>query len=143
MGCSGARRKAQCYPSATLIKPAGAWTEQTAIVRRLRTAVGVGNADHGVIIRRRGTRLEGFEDGPAAIARTGPHSGRLIDADQLDSGRYLERDRRLVGERKLQEVPGDRRGQMSAGRTLAEIARLVIAHVDADDDVRGETHGRS
>src|SRR3981081_1774182 len=122
-----------------MIKHAGAWTEQTAVVRWLhRTAVSIGNADHGVIIRRRGTRLEGFEDGPAAIARTGPHSGRLIDADQLDAGRHLERDRWLVGERKLQEGAGARRRQMSAGRTLAEVARLVIAHVDADDDIGRE-----
>src|SRR5213080_1432381 len=100
--------------SATLIEPASAGKEQAAI--------RIGNADDRIIIRRRGTRLEGFQNGPAALARAGPHAAHLIDPDQLDPGRDLERDSRLVDERKLQEVAGDWRGKMAACRTLAEIA---------------------
>src|SRR5260370_23598761 len=127
----------------TLMGPASAGTEQAAIRIgwRQRAAVGIGNADHRVIIRRRGTRLEGFQDGPAALARTGPHAAHLIDADQLDPGRHLERDSRLVDERKLQKIPGDRRGKMTACRTLAEISRLVVAHIDARDTVPAEADG--
>src|SRR5260370_21078768 len=122
--------------SATLIEPASTGTEQAAIRIRWwqRTAVGIGNADDRIIIRRRGTRFEGFQNRPAALARTGPHAAHLIDADQLDPGRHLERDRRLVDERKLQEVAGDRRRKMAARRTLAEISRLVVAPLDADHD---------
>src|SRR5260370_18373358 len=122
-----------------LVEAASAGTEQAAIrIGRWlqRTTVGIGNADHRVIIRRRGTRLEGFQDGPAAVARTGAHAGLGIDTDQLDSGRYPERNRRLVGERELEEVARDRRRQMTAGGAPAEVAWLVVAHIDADHDFR-------
>ena len=43
-----------------------------------------------VIVRRRGARLEGFED-RAALARAGAHAALGVDADQLDAGRHAER----------------------------------------------------
>src|SRR6202158_6463928 len=101
-----------------LVQPAGAGTEQASIRVRWglqRTPVGIGNPDDAVIIRRRGARLEGFQNGPAAVARASAHTGLGVDADQLDAGRDLERYSRLVGERELQEGAGDRARQMGAG----------------------------
>src|SRR3954454_10479894 len=71
-----------------LVKPAGPWAHDGAAVRRNheRTPVGIGNADYRVIARRRGTRLEGFENCPAGISRPGAHAVVLISAEQFDSG---------------------------------------------------------
>ena len=54
-----------------LVEPAGAGTHDIAGVGSPAipcrdAAIRVGNADDGVVVRRRGARLEGFEDGPAA-----------------------------------------------------------------------------
>src|ERR1700694_3518694 len=90
-----------------LVQSAGARAHDGAIAvgYHERTTVGIGDANYGIIIRRRGARLEGFEDGPAALARAGPHSGLSVDADQLDPGGHPERNCRLVGEREFQEIP--------------------------------------
>src|SRR5207244_12974753 len=61
-----------------------------------------------------------------------------LDANKLDAGGHLEGNRGLVGERELQEILGDRRGQMTAGHAAAEIARLVETDIDADHEVRRE-----
>src|SRR4051812_2962872 len=53
-------------------------------------AVRIGHADDRVVIRRRGARLEGFQE--ATTARTGAHATLGIDADELDAGGHLERD---------------------------------------------------
>src|SRR6185437_11873344 len=91
-----------------LIKPPGARLEQVAIgFRSDGAAVRVGDADGGIIVRRRRPGLEGLQDGLARIAWARPQAGLGIDPNQLDAGRNLERDRRLVGERELQEIPRD------------------------------------
>src|ERR1700730_18829383 len=110
-----------------LVEPASAGTEQATICigRWLqRSPVGIGDADDRVIVRRRGTRLESFQDGPSGVARAGPHAGLGVDTDQLDPSRSLERNRRLVGERELQEIPGNRAREMTTGGGPAEIARF-------------------
>src|SRR4249919_2539537 len=86
-----------------LIKPTGSGTHDTARVGRdflWQAPILVGNANGGVIFRRRGARLERFQDGTAAIARAGAHATLGIDANQPDAGGNLERGRRLVGERE-------------------------------------------
>ena len=125
--CNAARDVAACASQSAIglrrpscsVQPAGAGAHDGAVgVRRSpasRSAVGIGNADDRVIVRRRGARLEGFQDGPAAFAGPARMPVLEIDPDQLDAGRHPERNRRLVGERKLQEIAGDRRGEMAAG----------------------------
>src|SRR5437879_9997500 len=129
-----------------LVKPAGSWTHDIAGVRRdslhiaglgrdcLRrhAPILVGDADGGVIVRRRGARLERFQDGAAALARSGAHAALGIDANQPDTGGNLERGRRLVGERELHEILDDRRGGMAALRGPAQAAGLVIAKIETD-----------
>src|SRR5712664_1590842 len=122
---------------------AGVWTHDVASVRhhpwrRRDTSVRIGDADHGVIIRRRRARLESLQNGPATLAGTGAHAALGVDADQLDPGRDFERSGRFVGKRELEEVARDRRGGMTAARASAEIARLVVADIDADHEVRRE-----
>src|ERR1700686_1301451 len=128
-----------------LIKPAGSGPHDIAGVWRrplgdYAAAVRISHADDGVIIRRRRARLEGFQNGPAAVAGSGAHAALGVDADQLDPGGNLERDRRLVGERELEEVARDRGGEMTAGGGVAvtKRTRLVKAEIDADNDVRRE-----
>ena len=135
-GCSGTGRKVQiCYQSPPV--PGRMMEPASGGANRRAAAVGVGDPDHAVIIRRRGAGLEGFREW-SAFARAAPHAGLGVDADQLDAGGHLERNRRLVGERELEEVLDDRRGEMAAGGALAEIARLVVADIDADREVRRE-----
>src|SRR5438477_9096699 len=106
-----------------LVKPAGPRAHDVAAIWRnhQRTPVSIGYADNRVIVRRRSTRLEGFQNGPASISRPRAHAALGIDADQLDSCGDPERDRRLVRERELEEVAGDRRRQMTTGGPLAQI----------------------
>src|SRR5438445_13490959 len=96
-----------------LVKPAGSRTHDIAGVRRdslhiasvgrdclrRRAPILVGDADGGVIVRRRGARLERFQDGAAALARSGAHAALGIDANQPDTGGRLVRVSWLVGER--------------------------------------------
>src|SRR5690349_5659835 len=96
------------------IKPAGSRTHDIAAVRLIplliawrvsllrHPAVRVGHTDDRVVIRRRGTRLEGFQQ--AATARTGAHAALGVDADELDAGGHLERYSGLVGEREFQKI---------------------------------------
>src|SRR3954469_15439726 len=131
------------------IKPAGSRTHDIAAVRLIplriallrvsllrHPAVRIGHADDRVVVRWRGARLEGFQK--AATARTGAHAALGVDADELDAGGHLEGNRGLVGEGELQEILGDRRGQMTTGHAAAEIARLVEADIDSDHEVRRE-----
>src|SRR5438477_1996123 len=77
-----------------LVKPAGSRQPEHAGLRRRalrRSAVGISHANDGIIIRRRGARLEGFQNGAAALAGTGAHAALGINADQLDAGRHLAR----------------------------------------------------
>src|SRR5260221_13531863 len=80
------RRDASVQPAST-----GAQDAAVGIGRhRQRSAIGIGDADHRIIIRWRGAWLEGLEDRAARIARPGAHAGLGIDADQLDAGRHAE-----------------------------------------------------
>src|SRR6516225_9987219 len=123
-----------------LVEAAGTRPHDGACIRRRAlgyqhaVAVDVGNADDRVVIRRRRAWLERFQDRARRLAWTGAHAGLGDDTNQLDTGRNLERDRRLVGQRQLEEVARDRSRKMAAGRGIAsaERARLVIAHIDAD-----------
>src|SRR6185295_10806384 len=149
VGCSGPRHKAQSA-NRSLIKPAGSWTHDIAGVRRdplhiagvgwdyLRrhAPILIGDAYGGVTVRRRGARLERFQDGAAALARSGAHAALGIDANQPDTGGNLERGRRLVGKRELHEILDDRRGGMAALRGPAQTAGLVIAKIEPDDEIR-------
>src|SRR5208282_4308191 len=84
-----------------------------------------------------GAGLEGFED-HVGVARGGAHAGFGVDADELDAGRHAERDRRLVGERDFEEIADHRRREVTTGRQPRDVARLVVTHVDATDDVGRE-----
>src|SRR5258708_30100970 len=107
---------------------------------RLRAdANGLGAAHGGdcVVFGRSGSGLEGFQydargSGPGAL------TGLDVDADELDAGRHAERHCRLVGQRRLEEILGDRRREVAAGSVAAEMARLVVAHVNTDYEVGRE-----
>ena len=90
-------------------------------------ARGCLGADDRVAVGRRGAGLERFED-DVRVARAGAHAALGVDADELDARRHAERNRRLVGERHLQEIAHDRRGEMAAGGEPPDMARLVVAH---------------
>src|SRR5437588_12236721 len=49
-----------------------------------RSPIIIAHADHGVVVGRRGTRLECFENHPL-VAGSGAHAGLGIDADELDA----------------------------------------------------------
>src|SRR5207248_5930685 len=122
-----------------LVKPAGSGTHDIAGIGRdflWHASILVGNADGGVIIRRHGARLERFQDGAAALARTGARAALGIDANQPDAGGNLERGRRLVGERELHEIFDDRSGGMASLRRPAQTAGLVVAKIETDDEIR-------
>src|ERR1700719_4783270 len=57
------------------------------IIAADRPAIGVGEADNGVAVRRRAARLERLDDHLSASAGAGAQPGLGIDADQLDPGR--------------------------------------------------------
>ena len=91
--------------------------------RHADAAVGIGDADDGVIIRRRGARLEGFEDG--AAVSPGPARMPVLASTRISlmPAGTLNGIGGLVGERKLEEVARDRRGQMAAGGGIAPAER--------------------
>src|SRR5689334_375454 len=62
-----------------------------AVAIAAAAAVCVGNADNRIVVRWRGTRLEGLEDGTRALARGRTHAAARVDADQLDACRHTER----------------------------------------------------
>src|SRR6266566_1985712 len=127
------------------VKPTGSRTDRPVGFRRHparivgadRPAVGIGEADDGIAVRRSGARLERFDDDFSAPAGAGAQPGLRIDADQLDAGRRREIHARLVDQRHLQEVLDDGGGKMTARRAAREMPRLVIADVHADGQVRG------
>src|SRR5689334_17196725 len=98
---------------------------------------GIPAADDGIAVRRGRTGLEGFQD-RALRAGSGAHAGFEIDADQFDAGWNAERHRRFVGQRDLEEVFHDRRGQVPTGSAASKMPRLVVTHIDTDHDVRRE-----
>src|SRR6267143_936203 len=98
------------------IEPAGSWTHDIACVWRR-------------------SRLEGLQNGSAAVSRAGAHAGFGIDPDQLDSGGHPERNRRLVGERKLHEISGDRPSRVASLSASAQTARLVVAKIETDHEI--------
>jgi len=53
-------------------------------------------------------------------------------------GGHAERHCGLVGQRRLEEILGDRRRQVAAGGVAAEMARLVVAHVNTDHEIGRE-----
>src|SRR5262249_13440154 len=98
----------------------------------------LGNSNDRVIVRRRGAGLEGLEDLPALSAARA-HAGARVEPRQLEAGGRAERHGRLVGERGLEEVLDDRRGELTAGRATAEMPRLVEADIAAHREVRRVT----
>src|SRR2546430_10509496 len=122
-----------------VVHPGGAGPYRAIGLRRNadRAAVGIADADRRIVVGRRGTWLEGFQDN-ALIAGACPHAAPWIDADELDAGRHAERHRRLVRERDLHEIAHDRGRQHAAGRAAAEMARLVIAEINADHEIGRE-----
>ena len=82
--------------------------------RLLLLIVRTGEADQRRGVGRPGAGLERLED-RAGLAGRGAQAGLRIDADQLDAGRRRKRHARLVGERHLVEILGDRRRQVAAG----------------------------
>src|SRR5207302_1181010 len=126
---------------ALLVQPTGAGAQDGAVhVGRdaHAAAIGVGNTDDGVVVGRRGAGLEGLEDGASALTRPCSHAGLGVDPHQLDAGRHLERDRRLVGERDIEEAARDRGCDMAAGALAAKRARLVVAEIDGAGQVGRE-----
>src|SRR5258705_10046624 len=115
--------------------PAGSRTHDIACDWRRAlwdAPLGIGNADDAVIIRWRGSRLEGLQNGSAAVSRAGAHAGFGIDPDQLDSRGHPKRNRRLVGERKLHEISGDRPSRVASLSASGPTARPVVGTRDTE-----------
>src|SRR5258708_1429418 len=132
-GCSAPDSMAQ--GACRSVQPAAAH----GAIRLWADANGLGAAHGGdcVVFGRSGSGLEGFQDdaggsGPSALAGLG------VDADQRDAGGPADRHCRLVGQRRLEEILGDRRREVAAGSVAAEMARLVVAHVNTDYEVGRE-----
>src|SRR5262249_23331166 len=119
-----------------LVQAAGAGADRAIGLGRnsKRAPVWVAHADHCIVVGRRGARLEGFQDHPL-IARSCAHAALGINADELDAGRHAERYSRFVGKRDLHEITHDRGRQHTAGSATAEVARLVVAEIDADHEI--------
>src|SRR5438876_1748533 len=139
MGCSDARRKAQSASiRSKLVYAAGTGTQDGPIVVRRHdrlTRIRIVSAEHGIVVGRSSSRLESLEDGCAALAGSGAHAGHGIDPNQLDARWDPERNRRLIGERELHEIPGDRRSGAARLRISAQTAGLVVAHIEADHEI--------
>jgi hypothetical protein len=102
-----------------------------------RAAFGVRHADHRVVVRRCGARLERLEN-HALIAGPRAYSGPGIYANELDACRHAEWHGGLVGQCHLHEISYDRGSKRTASLAVAEVVRLVVAEIHPHHEIGRE-----
>src|SRR5439155_18046506 len=129
--------------SETSVEAAAAILDGLVGLRRQRAAGAVGavgtHADDPIAVGWAGAGLERLDDG-VGIALGSTHAGLAVDGDQFHAFRNLKVDIGRAVERDAHEILEDRRGETATRGAFAKAARRVVAHIEANDEVRREAY---